>query len=120
MYTPGSLATSSLRSEAELATDRRRLDEAYDTLLDPLRRRAYDLSTFSEAEAAATPEISPKPAMLAEQIAGTLFGREGPGKMLQAGEVVDADLVRKRSVALAVGGGADEGRGASPVLVGGV
>lgn len=67
MYTPGSLATSSLRSEAELATDRRRLDEAYDTLLDPLRRRAYDLSTFSEAEAAATPEISPKPAMLAEQ-----------------------------------------------------
>ena len=28
----------------------RKLDEAYDTLLDPVRRRAYDLSTFPEPE----------------------------------------------------------------------
>jgi flagellar biosynthesis protein FlhG len=68
MYAPGSLATTSLRREAELVTDRVRLDEAYDTLLDPLRRRAYDLSTFSDAEAAAVPEVAAKPAIVAEQM----------------------------------------------------
>jgi flagellar biosynthesis protein FlhG len=80
MYAPQSLATSSLRSEAELRTDRMRLDEAYDTLLDPLRRRAYDLSTFSEAEVAAAPAASPKPAMLAEQamLQHELAGEIGP------------------------------------------
>ena len=43
--------------EAQLKTEQARLDEAYDTLLDPVRRRAYDLSTFAEPdqpEAAAT------------------------------------------------------------------
>ena len=68
MYAPGSLATASLRRESELVTDRIRLDEAYDTLLDPLRRRAYDLSTFSEAEATVTAAAVPRPAILAEQM----------------------------------------------------
>jgi flagellar biosynthesis protein FlhG len=67
MYAPGSLATSSLLTETQLAAQRTRLDEAYDSLLDPLRRRAYDLSTFAEADAKKTPEASPKPAVVAEQ-----------------------------------------------------
>ncbi len=47
----GGLATSSLLDEARArAPSRRSLDEAYDTLLDPVRRRAYDLSTFPETE----------------------------------------------------------------------
>ncbi len=50
IYAPGGLATSSLLTEAQLKTELARLDEAYDTLLDQVRRRAYDLSTFPEAD----------------------------------------------------------------------
>jgi flagellar biosynthesis protein FlhG len=67
MYAPGSLATSSLLSEPDLTVQRTRLDEAYDTFLDPLRRRAYDLSTFAEADAKPSVEPSPKPSVVAEQ-----------------------------------------------------
>ena len=67
MYAPGGLATSSLLAETELQAERARVDEAYDTLLDPLRRRAYDLSTFAEPETEAGPRTAPKPAVLAEQ-----------------------------------------------------
>jgi len=68
MYAPGSLATSSLLPEAELGGARMRLDEAYDTLLDPLRRRAYDLSTFTEPEPKATASLAERPALVAEQV----------------------------------------------------
>ncbi len=67
MYAPGSLATSSLLAEEDLAVERTRLDEAYDTLLDPLRRRAYDLSTFTEPEPKPSPGSPRKPALIAEQ-----------------------------------------------------
>ncbi len=67
MYAPGSLATSSLLTEPELKTTRSKLDEAYDTLLDPIRRRAYDLSTFAEPEPEAERVLPPRPAMLAER-----------------------------------------------------
>jgi flagellar biosynthesis protein FlhG len=66
-YAPGSLATSSLLAEADLTAERTRHDEAYDTLLDPLRRRAYDLSTFPDPEAAPSAESPPRPAVAAEQ-----------------------------------------------------
>jgi len=67
MYAPGSLATSSLLADPELMASRTRLDEAYDTLLDPLRRRAYDLSTFLEPDPKPSHESVPKPALAAEQ-----------------------------------------------------
>ena len=67
MYAPGSLATSSLLGDSDLMAARTRLDEAYETLLDPLRRRAYDLSTFSEPEAKPSHGSVPKPALAAEQ-----------------------------------------------------
>jgi flagellar biosynthesis protein FlhG len=67
MYAPGSLATYSLLAEPALAVQRARLDEAYDSLLDPLRRRAYDLSTFAETDAKPAAGASPKPALVAEQ-----------------------------------------------------
>jgi flagellar biosynthesis protein FlhG len=68
MYAPGSLATASLLPEATLQSSRTRLDEAYDTLLDPLRRRAYDLSTFTEPEAREPSEVpEDPPALAAEQ-----------------------------------------------------
>ena len=50
IYATGGLATVSLLDGEQLAGAQRKLDEAYDTLLDPVRRRAYDLSTFPEPE----------------------------------------------------------------------
>jgi len=45
-----SIATFSLFSKSELRLEQSRLDEAYDTLMDPIRRRAYDLSLFPDHE----------------------------------------------------------------------
>jgi flagellar biosynthesis protein FlhG len=69
IYATGGLATASLLDETHLKSEQARLDEAYDTLLDPVRRRAYDLSTFAEPdqpEAAATRSV--RPALAAEQL----------------------------------------------------
>lgn len=67
MYASGSLATASLLLESELGVARTKLEEAYDTLLDPVRRRAYDLSTFPEPEPQAETVLPPRPAILAER-----------------------------------------------------
>jgi flagellar biosynthesis protein FlhG len=68
IYATGSLATVSLLAEKQLAAAQRKLDEAYDTLLDPVRRRAYDLSTFPEPEPQALAATATRPALAAEQI----------------------------------------------------
>jgi len=81
IYAPAGLATSSLLSEAQLRHELARLDEAYDTLLDPVRRRAYDLSTFPEAnEPEALSARATRPALAAEQIMlqGELAREIGP------------------------------------------
>src|SRR5262249_30899286 len=55
--------------------------EAYDTLLDPIRRRAYDLSTFGEQEEPSSAGIrSSRPALDAEQLMlqGELTREIGP------------------------------------------
>jgi flagellar biosynthesis protein FlhG len=72
IYATGGLATQSLLREAQLKSEQSRLDEAYDTLLDPVRRRAYDLSTFPDSEAVSMPgarlsSMRP-PALAAEQL----------------------------------------------------
>jgi flagellar biosynthesis protein FlhG len=67
IYAPGSLAIQSLISDPQLDTQQGKIDEAYDTLLDPVRRRAYDLSTF-EREEVPQPKSLPKPALAAEQV----------------------------------------------------
>lgn len=67
IYATGGLATSSLLDEVELASAQARIEEAHDTLLDPVRRRAYDLSTFPEADAPAEAPIA-RPALAAEQL----------------------------------------------------
>ncbi len=55
IYQKDSLPLTSLLTDEELARERARVDEAYDTLLDPIRRRAYDKSTFPEEEAGEQP-----------------------------------------------------------------
>jgi flagellar biosynthesis protein FlhG len=50
LFQSDGLALTSLMSEAQLQVAQARIEEAHDTLLDPLRRRAYDISTFPEQE----------------------------------------------------------------------
>jgi flagellar biosynthesis protein FlhG len=50
IYQLDSLPLTSLLTDDELRAEQARIDEAHDTLLDPLRRRAYDVSTFPDAE----------------------------------------------------------------------
>ncbi|MFO0568388.1 MAG: helix-turn-helix domain-containing protein [Polyangiaceae bacterium] len=57
LYQPGSLALTSLLGEGALKTEQARIEEAHDTLLDPIRRRAYDASVFPD-ESEAKPEKS--------------------------------------------------------------
>ena len=53
LYQPGSLPLSSLLKGDQLRTEQARVEEAHDTLLDPLRRKAYDASVFPAQEAEA-------------------------------------------------------------------
>lgn len=68
IYATGGLATVSLLDAGELVVEQRKLDEAYDTLLDLVRRRAYDLSTFPEPEPEVLSARSTRPALAAEQL----------------------------------------------------
>jgi len=68
IYATGGLATASLLDGPQLAIAQRKLDEAYDTLLDLVRRRAYDLSTFPEPEQQVLSARTTRPALAAEQL----------------------------------------------------
>src|SRR6185437_11492835 len=48
IFREGSLAVVSVVAPPVLQKEQARIEEAYDTLLDPVRRRAYDLSTFPD------------------------------------------------------------------------
>jgi flagellar biosynthesis protein FlhG len=57
IYKPGGLAIVSVVSGPTLQREQARIEEAHDTLLDPVRRRAYDLSTYpDDPRFAALPE----------------------------------------------------------------
>ena len=55
-----SIATFSLFTKSELRLEQSRLDEAYDTLMDPIRRRAYDLSLFPAPDVVIEPLARPQ------------------------------------------------------------
>ena len=80
VYATGGLATTSLLDDAELASAQSRVDEAHDTLLDLVRRRAYDLSMFPADDAPAQSSTVPRPALAAEQLMlqGELAREIGP------------------------------------------
>lgn len=91
IYQPGSLPITSLLREAELVREQARVEEAHDTLLDPVRRRAYDLSTFPDADDTAErtqPQedgaILAERAMLREELAREIHAEtEFTGRLLQ-------------------------------------
>ncbi len=91
IYATGGIATSSLLTDDELARCQGRLDEAYDTLLDAIRRRAYDISSFGEpAHEIRSPAVV-RPALAAEQmmLQSELARELGPDT------VFTGDLLRK-------------------------
>ncbi|HYP87460.1 MAG TPA: helix-turn-helix domain-containing protein, partial [Polyangiaceae bacterium] len=51
LYQPNSLPLTSLLRENEQRRESARIEEAHDTLLDPLRRKAYDASVFPAEQA---------------------------------------------------------------------
>jgi len=48
IFREGSLPVVSVVGDTVLREEQSRIEEAYDTLLDPVRRRAYDLSTYPD------------------------------------------------------------------------
>jgi flagellar biosynthesis protein FlhG len=61
MYAPESMAIAGLYSPVALETVQRRLEDAYDTLLDAERRHAYDLELFPSGVPARRGTPSPAP-----------------------------------------------------------
>lgn len=58
-FQTGSLPLTSLFSEERLRSEQARIEEAHDTLLDPLRRKSYDASVFPEEEEARPARAAP-------------------------------------------------------------
>ncbi|AKT37427.1 helix-turn-helix domain-containing protein [Chondromyces crocatus] len=48
IFREGSLPVATVLRKETLTREQSRIEEAHDTLLDPVRRRAYDLSTYSD------------------------------------------------------------------------
>ena len=61
LFAYGSLPLVSLLDEDQVRAELGRIQEAYDTILDPVRRRAYNLSTFPETEEEQEPRPSRSP-----------------------------------------------------------
>lgn len=67
LFSPGSLPLVSILQDAQLRAEQARIEEAHDTLLDPNRRRAYDLSVFPESETSEVPPQSLRRPLTTEQ-----------------------------------------------------
>jgi flagellar biosynthesis protein FlhG len=95
VFDPENLVTFGLFDEEGLDTARARIDEAYDVLLDPARRRPYEISVFPEAqetkaeaeqERVPTGELPPAPSITPDtEFGGALLRavRESQGTSLQ-------------------------------------
>lgn len=92
IYTPGSLPLTSLVRAADLPTAQALIDEAQETLLDPLRRRAYDLSTFPDEENAPASRHTERDAALEAERA---LLREELSRDLTPESVFTGELLRK-------------------------
>lgn len=71
IYSDEGLPTVSLFSDDELKKEHALIDEAHDVLLDPTRRRAYDISVFPDHDAGPTAP-SPSQRVLTEAMAAEL------------------------------------------------
>ncbi len=92
IYKEGSLPLTSLVKQDELAAAQALIDEAHDTLLDPLRRRAYDVSTFPSQDEQPEPR---NPELDAALEAERAMLREELAQELKAETVFTGQLLRK-------------------------
>jgi flagellar biosynthesis protein FlhG len=69
IYREGSLPLVSVVTPEVLRQQQARIEEAHDTLLDPVRRRAYDLSTFPDDAPATVPPARNQSAAQAAELA---------------------------------------------------
>jgi len=95
VFDPESLVTFGLFDEEGLEAARARIDEAYDVLLDPARRRPYEISVFPEApetkaeaeqEQVPSGELPPAPSITPDtEFSGALLRavRESQGTSLE-------------------------------------
>ena len=72
-FAVGSLSLVSLLDDGQVRAELMRIQEAYDTILDPVRRRAYNLSTFPETDQdealeSASVAVSPEQLMLQAEL----------------------------------------------------
>jgi flagellar biosynthesis protein FlhG len=111
IYQEGSLPLTSLLSAEELQREQARIDEAHDTLLDSLKRKAYDKSTFPAATNEAPQKrpidhaLEAERALLREELAKEITAEtEFTGNMLrkvreaQGVELADIATITKISV----------------------
>jgi flagellar biosynthesis protein FlhG len=60
LFSQSSLPLVSVLTEEGIRAERARIEEAHDTLLDPNKRRGYDLSVFPESEEPEAPPAQPR------------------------------------------------------------
>ncbi len=112
IYQPGSLPLTSLLSAEELRREQARVEEAHETLLDPLRRKAYDASVFAEDATVSLPVQLPHDAaleaertLLRQELAREISAEtEFTGRLLrkvrEAQGIELADIAKQTKIAL--------------------
>jgi flagellar biosynthesis protein FlhG len=112
IFKEGGLAVVSLVDAAALQRERARIEEAHDTLLDPVRRRAYDLSNYPDdprfttlparGTTASAAELAMLQAELAHEINGeTQFTGALLKKVRESQGVELADIAQRTKISVA-------------------
>jgi flagellar biosynthesis protein FlhG len=91
IFREGGLPTVSVVSPTVLRKELARIEEAHDTLLDMVRRRAYDLSTFPDD----APEVVPARTQSASQMAELMMMQAELGREINAETQFTGALLRK-------------------------
>jgi len=86
----GSLPLVSILDDDQVRAELRRVQEAYDTILDPVRRRAYNLSTFPDLDEDGPPTPTRLPASTEQLMLQAEIARE-----IHAETEFTGDLLRK-------------------------
>jgi flagellar biosynthesis protein FlhG len=92
LYQAASLPLTSLLTDQEMAVEQARVEEAHDTLLDPARRRAYDVSVFPEEDGR---EPRPNPVIDAALAAERAMLRQELAREINAETDFTGGLLRK-------------------------